>query len=416
MKKKTRRFKIRYILFGLFVILFSVASVFMHFGGFNTGKHINPEEFSAYAKPVENITVPQSAKIIALGEATHGNVEFQKLKLDVFKQMIEHNGVRAFAIEGDYGGCEQVNRYIHGQQGTAKEAAAAIGFKIYQTDEMAELISYMRQYNESAPEGEDLRFYGFDMQRIHYNMKFLTEVCEELEVDTTNLSKLVEGEGWSEQYDSTARNEILMQIKDEFISKNSPAQAIHFVDMLIQNSELKKQDNAEGGTLRDQFMAENVQWISQQEKQNGHESIFVTGHNSHVAKWSSFDSMGKILSNDPANQYYVIGTDFYKTKCNLPKRSSNKRTEQVFYSHDPLAKTAKLAGFDICWVDFKTVPENSESGKQANEYTYMGTLGESYSIMMRLLLPSYRIFQPPAQLYDSMIFVTDANPTTILEQ
>lgn len=195
MKKKTRRFKFRYILFGLFVILFSVASVFMHFGGFNTGKHINPEEFSAYAKPIENITVPQSAKIIALGEATHGNVEFQKLKLDVFKQMIEHNGVRAFAIEGDFGGCEQVNRYIHGEQGTAKEAAAAIGFKIYQTDEMAELISYMRQYNESAPEGEDLRFYGFDMQRIHYNMKFLAEVCEELEVDTTNLSKLVEGEG-----------------------------------------------------------------------------------------------------------------------------------------------------------------------------------------------------------------------------
>ena len=414
--KKTRRFKIRYIVFGLLGVMALAALVFMRFGGFGTGENVNPEEFLAYAEPVENITVPESAKIIALGEATHGNAEFQQLKLEVFKLMVKNNGVRAFALEGDYGGCEQVNRYIHGGEGTAQEAAAAIGFSIYRTEEMAELISYMRQYNESALEGEDLRFYGFDMQRIHYNMKFLAEVCEELEVDTTNLSKLVEGEGWSDQYDSTARNEILMQIKDEFISKNSPAQAIHFVDMLIQNSELKKQDNAEGGTLRDQFMAENVQWISQQEKQNGHESIFVTGHNSHVAKWGSFDSMGKILSNDPANQYYVIGTDFYKTKCNLPKRSSNKRTEQVFYSHDPLAKTAKLSGFDICWVDFKTVPENSELGKQANEYTYMGTLGESYSIMMRLLPPSYRIFQPPAQLYDSMIFVTDANPTTILEQ
>ena len=26
------------------------------------------------------------------------------------------------------------------------------------------------------------------------------------------------------------------------------------------------------------------------------------------------------------------------------------------------------------------------------------------------------IFQPPAELYDSMIFVTDANPTKILEE
>ena len=40
---------------------------------------------------------------------------------------------------------------------------------------------------------------------------------------------------------------------------------------------------------------------------------------------------------------YVIGTDFYKTHCNMPTRSPEKRTIQVFYSHDPLAKAAKLA-------------------------------------------------------------------------
>ena len=58
---------------------------------------------------------------------------------------------------------------------------------------MAELISYKRQYNESALEGEDLRFYGFDMQRISYIMRFLEEVCKELEVGTTNLWKVKTG-------------------------------------------------------------------------------------------------------------------------------------------------------------------------------------------------------------------------------
>ena len=224
--KKTRRFKIRYIVFGLLGVMALAALVFMRFGGFGTGENVNPEEFLAYAEPVENITVPESAKIIALGEATHGNAEFQQLKLEVFKLMVKNNGVRAFALEGDYGGCEQVNRYIHGGEGTAHEAAAAIGFSIYRTEEMAELISHMRQYNESALEGEDLRFYGFDMQRLSYSMRFLEEVCKELEVDT--------------------------------------------------------------------------------------------------------------------NGYYVIGTDFYKTHCNMPTRSPEKRTIQVFYSHDPLAKAAKL--------------------------------------------------------------------------
>lgn len=65
------------------------ALVFMRFGGFGTGENVNPEEFLAYAEPVENITVPESAKIIALGEATHGNAEFQQLKLEVFKLMVK---------------------------------------------------------------------------------------------------------------------------------------------------------------------------------------------------------------------------------------------------------------------------------------------------------------------------------------
>ena len=81
--------------------------------------------------------------------------------MENIKQMKKNNGVRAFALEGDYGGCGQVNRYIHGGEGTAQEAAAAIGFSIYRTGEMAELISYMRQYNESEKRTIQV-FYSHD--------------------------------------------------------------------------------------------------------------------------------------------------------------------------------------------------------------------------------------------------------------
>ena len=72
-----------------------------------------------------------------------------------------------------------------------------------------------------------------------------------------------------------------------------------------------------------------------------------------------------------------------------------------------------MAGLDICWLDFADIPENSELYELISQYTYMGTLGEGYSWFMRLLPPSYRMFQPPAVLYDSMIFVADATPTKI---
>lgn len=347
MNKNKKKIKKRYIFLGIFLVLFIIVRVFMYFGGFSTGKNIDPQEFLKYSQDIENINIPENVKIIALGEATHGNVEFQELKLEIFKIMVEKYGVKAFAIEGDYGGCEKVNQYILGGDGSADEIAKAIDFKIYKTKEIAELISYMRKYNEKVTDSEKLRFYGFDMQRYKYNFELQT----------------------------------------------------------IENNDIS--------LLRDKYMAENVKWILKQEEQLGHNRIFISGHNMHVAKYGSMDSMGKLLFKELENKYYVIGTDFYKTKVNLPKHSSNNRTIQTFYSHDPLAKTAKLAGLDRCWLDFSNIPKNTELYNTITSYIYMGNLGENYSLIMRLLPPSYRTFQPPATLYDSMIIVVNTTPTKI---
>lgn len=414
MKKKRKKHpRIRLTVLCLLGILAVAALIFMRFGGFGTGENASPEEFAAYAGTIEDIIIPEQAQIIALGEATHGNVEFQQLKLDVFKEMVEHYGVRAFALEGDYGGCEQVNRYIHGGEGTAQEAAASIGFAIYRTEEMAKLISFMRQYNESAAKGEDLRFYGFDMQRYVYNFRFLTETCKKLGVDTGNLEKLMIGDNWSNEYDYPARVEIITDIKTQLEGTENSVQAIHLADMLLQFCQLQVTPDPD---LRDRFMAENTQWIAEQEREAGRKRIFVAGHNSHVARWGSYDSMGKLLANELGEGYYVIGTDFYKTICNLPNGSSGRRTNQVFYSHDPLAKTAKMAKLDVCWLDFTKASESPELSELMAQYIYMGTLGEGYSWFMRLLPPSYRMFQPPAELYDGMIFVANGNPTTIISE
>ena len=53
-----------------------------------------------YATNVSALTVPDEAQIVALGEATHGNKEFQQLRLDVLQVLVEQYGVRAFAHLG----------------------------------------------------------------------------------------------------------------------------------------------------------------------------------------------------------------------------------------------------------------------------------------------------------------------------
>jgi erythromycin esterase len=67
MKKRTRHFKARYIIFAFFGVALLALLVFMRFGGFGTGKTVNVEEFVEYAQPVENLSIPEGKKIIALG-------------------------------------------------------------------------------------------------------------------------------------------------------------------------------------------------------------------------------------------------------------------------------------------------------------------------------------------------------------
>jgi erythromycin esterase len=402
----------------------AVGSIYSHFGGFGTGPCADETEFMQYADQVDNIKIPEKTKIVALGEASHGNVEFQQLKLSVFQNLVENAGIRAFALEGDYGGCEYVNRYIHGGEGTAEQAAAAIGFAIYRTDEMADLISYMRKYNETAKAGDDLRFYGFDMQNWSYNLQYLTEACKASGIDVTELKKLEDNDEADGGYDIEEQTRIIMEIKKELQESDAKdiKQADHLADTLLQNISLGKViDSAvEGNALRDQRMAENVMWILSMEEQRGNACIFISGHNGHIERSGNYGTdnrvMGNILSDELGEGYFAIGTDFYKTNCNLPK-SDGKRITHTFYSYDPLAKAAKKAGYDMCWLDFSKVPENSKLKEQITDHVSMGSLGEGYSAFFMSIFPqSYRISQSPEKLYDGMIFVTNAHPIEIREE
>ena len=416
---------VRNTLLGAAATLIIMLCVYSYFGGIGTGRSADKAEFAKYAGEVGSISIPAEARVIAFGEATHGNAEFQQLRLDVFKKAVTENGVKAFGLEGDAGGCEVVNRYIHGGEGTAEEAAAAIGFEIYRTPETAQLISWMREYNETAEPGGDLRFYGFDMQRIENNYKFLLEGAKKYGVDAAALEEIWDGDGYSDAFDRDYRKEVIENVKAqlEVLDHADTTETVYFADILLQNIELGKVVNfaAEGNVLRDRLMAQNALRLLEREEQRGPGAIFLAGHVGHMAQFGNYTAedkiMGNILADKLGDGYFVIGTEFYRSKCNLPKANGSGRAGHVFYSRDPLAKAAKKCGYDECWLDFSAVPQDSALYGDISNYTWQGKLGDvAYSpILMSLLPQCYRVWQCPSQLYDGMIFVSNAHPTVVAE-
>ena len=124
-------------------LLFMAISLFVLVTGCGRGEEV--AEADQYISPIEQIDIPDHVKVIGLGEATHGNIEFQELKKDVFEALVKNENVHVFVLEGDFGGGGQVNQFILNGEGTAEEVVNGLDYGIYKTEQMVDLIQWMYQ-------------------------------------------------------------------------------------------------------------------------------------------------------------------------------------------------------------------------------------------------------------------------------
>ena len=432
----------------LTLLAFLFVCILLYFGKLKFEElqaHREIKEVQAEMKPLSAEYIPENISILSIGEAAHGCKEMQELKLSVFKEMVEKRGFTAFALEADYGECAEINRYIQGGEGSAEEMVQKFAFPIYHTKEMAELISWMREWNASAPEEKKVRFYGFDMQDPEGSYAFLKEY---------SLShKLTSEEEFSKNLDC---------IKGENFSLNekNAGEVIAFLDSLKEKAEKSPEEaekekrntaNEQEGTdkqafkenqdflmelntvrqaaetwlskenssvLRDRDMEENVKKILEIEQKIGSGKLVISAHDGHIQKENPiYNSMGVLLTKDFGEAYYAIGTDVWKVTDNIKVLGEAKRTVQSFVSVDPLAAQARFAKGKQYALYFSSITdEKSKVYQLIHTPMEMLQLGEGYSFLLRFLPNSYRVKSEPVQRYDGMIYLYEGKPIEILEK
>ncbi|WP_055556934.1 erythromycin esterase family protein [Streptomyces sp. NBRC 110028] len=104
-----------------------------------------------------------ATRLLGLGEPTHGVEAFPELRNELFRHLVEHEGYRSIAIEGDCLAALAADAYVAGGPGTLDDAMGrgfSHGFGASPANR--ELLRWMRAHNEQRPSHERLRFYGFD--------------------------------------------------------------------------------------------------------------------------------------------------------------------------------------------------------------------------------------------------------------
>jgi erythromycin esterase len=112
-------------------------------------------------------------RVVLLGEASHGTSEYYLWRTTLSRQLIEKKGFRFIVVEGDWPAGFEINRYIRGLTGQSGDAREIL--KKYYTrwpdwmwanEETADLVEWLREFNEGRLEEEQVSFYGMDVYSL----------------------------------------------------------------------------------------------------------------------------------------------------------------------------------------------------------------------------------------------------------
>ncbi|MGE0662180.1 MAG: erythromycin esterase family protein [Hyphomonadaceae bacterium] len=108
------------------------------------------------------------ARVVLLGEATHGTSEFYRARAAITRRLVEKHGFRILAIEGDWPDAAELDRYVraHGRWG---ERSAFVNFPrwMWRNREFAALLRQLRAWNEGRDQDDKIEVRGLDVYSLH---------------------------------------------------------------------------------------------------------------------------------------------------------------------------------------------------------------------------------------------------------
>ena len=276
----------------------------------------DPQQFSAIGAAIGD------ARIVGMGEGSHGSREFFAFKDRLYKYLVENKGFTVFAMEASWGGGRAVDRYIKGGPGTAQEAVAALEFWTWNTPEVVDLVQWMRDYNTRPGQHPILSFAGFDMQDpmgpAGYVIEFLRAHDAEMAQSAQDALSCV-ADRVSNQYfglhgkmpiADCQRNVAALSRRLDGLG-GEPGVDIARNALTNVEQYLDSQAAVSVPPVRDRDMAENVEWLATERYPRA--KIALWAHNFHVSASGGpnvYESMGTYLRRQFGADYYTIGQTF----------------------------------------------------------------------------------------------------------
>jgi erythromycin esterase len=278
-----------------------------------------------------------SARVIGLGENSHGAAALFSAKLALIQFFVREGGCTVVALEAPAVAIDAVNEYVLGRTSDLKSALESLAYPSWQTAEMQQVIEWLREYNRSSRAA--VQFRGFDVQ----HPEFAIGAAEKIIVRAAN-SELIGSmgalrdamaagpSGLAEALTLVSALRTRLSTSDRLISTDR-IRLERYLRILDSGLRMDRPDL--GGKSRDAYMADEVMALIKEVGTD--DRIILWADNTHVTRAGR--AMGATLFEQLHDGYVPVGFTFnrgsysaYGAELRYPVQQSFPGTHEYLLS------------------------------------------------------------------------------------
>jgi erythromycin esterase len=247
-----------------------------------------------------------NARIVALGDATHGTHEFFAVKRQLIEILVREGGFRTIAFEAPFGEWETIREYVLTGSGDPAASLESPDYFFWDAEEVLGLIEWARRENERGID-PPIEIVGVDSSHPHPVIdRVLASIADARLRDdvAARYHCLAQYRRNPESYEYLGRpscRDSVLSVSPLLQASGASRELLHAARVVEQGEETLRTKLAN----RDAALAENLEWLDRK--------VIFWGHNAHIGKTpyrllppDEITSAGTILAQKVG--YVAIGT------------------------------------------------------------------------------------------------------------
>src|SRR5918997_1711672 len=113
------------------------------------------------------------AKVVLLGEATHGTSEFYRARAAITRRLIEEHGFNIVSVEADWPDAARIDAYVRHRDVPDGDDVAFERFPtwMWRNEEVADFVNWLRDHNKELPVDQRVEFRGLGVYSLNSSIR-----------------------------------------------------------------------------------------------------------------------------------------------------------------------------------------------------------------------------------------------------